>query len=77
MILFRREEDQTKLLERVNASFENCQISWMVLVNLNHANDDEHKRSEMSMELTMYLSALQSHTPNNRQLFNKIFGMTL
>lgn len=74
MILFRREEDQTKLLERVNASFENCRISWMVLVNLNRANDDEQKRSETSMELTMKLAAPQSYTSS--PLFNKILGMT-
>jgi hypothetical protein len=76
-ILFRREEDRTKLLERVNASFENRQISWMILVNLNRANDDEHKRSEMGMKLTMHLAALQSHTSNNYQLFNRILGMIL
>ena len=64
MTLFRKGEDRTRPLERVNVSSENCKTSWMC--SPNPPNDGEHKKSETRMVLKTHLVALRSRTSNHR-----------
>ena len=75
MTLFRRGEDQIKLLERVNASSEICQTSWMAPSS--SPNDDGHKKSETRMAPRTHLATLPFRISNNRQLSNKVLIRTL